>query len=194
MTAAIILAAGESSRLGQPKQNLLFKGRTLLQSAVDSALQSNCKPVIVMLGANASQINPIAGVTTLKNKDWKEGMASSIRIAIEEINKDLSIDNVIIMLCDQPFVSAELLNALIDKQIETGKSIVACTYNGTIGVPVLFDHTIFAELLLLQGQEGAKKILKTHANVIATIPFEQGGIDIDTPDDYERLRKIDARP
>jgi molybdenum cofactor cytidylyltransferase len=190
MIAAIILAAGESSRLGQPKQNLIFNGRTLLQKAVDSAQRSNCDPVIVVLGANFNQIKPISGVTTLYNKDWEEGMASSIRTGINEINKNVSIDKVIILLCDQPFVSTELLNSLTDKQIETGKPIVACVYNGTKGVPVLFARTLFAELLLLQGQEGAKKILKAHANETVTVPFEQGSIDIDTLDDYEKLRKL----
>ena len=191
MTGVIILAAGASSRLGEPKQNLLFKGQTFLQNAVGSALQSKCRPVIVVLGANADKIEPISGTTTLYNKDWKEGMASSIRIGVEHIIKDPSINSVIITLCDQPFVSSELLNKLIDKQIETDKSIVACTYSGTTGVPALFDRTLFPELLVLQGQEGAKKILKTHNNKTATIPFEQGNIDIDTQDDYKHLRKLD---
>lgn len=190
MTGLIILAAGESSRLGQPKQNLVFNGQTFLQHAVESGRLSKCKPLIVVLGSNSEKIKPIAGTITLYNKDWQEGMASSIRIAIGEINKDSSIDNVIIMLCDQPFVSATLLNTLIDKKIETGKPIVACTYNGTRGVPALFDRALFAELLSLQGPEGAKKILMAHANEIATIPFEQGGIDIDTPDDFEQLIKL----
>jgi molybdenum cofactor cytidylyltransferase len=87
-------------------------------------------------------------------------------------------------------VGAELLNSMTKKENETGKPIVACAYKGTTGVPVLFDRTLFAELLLLQGQEGAKKILKAHAHEVAIIPFEQGSIDIDTPDDYERLLKL----
>ena len=189
MTAAIILAAGESSRLGQPKQNLFFNGQTLLQRAVDSTQRSKCKSVIVVLGANADVITPPAKTTLLYNKDWKEGMASSIRIAINEVNEDVSVDKAIILLCDQPFVSAELLDSMIDKQTETGKTIVACTYNGTIGVPVLFERGLFAELLLLRGNEGAKKVLKDHIPDIASIPFEQGGIDIDTPADYEQLRR-----
>jgi molybdenum cofactor cytidylyltransferase len=190
MTGIIILAAGESNRLGQPKQNLIFNGQTLLQRAVDSALQSECKPVIVVLGANSDQIGPITDTTILYNESWPEGMASSIRTAINELNKHLSVDKVIIMLCDQPFVNATLLNALIDKQVQTGKPIVACAYSGTTGVPVLFDHSLFAELLLLQGHEGAKKILITHANQIATIPFEKGNIDIDTISDYNYLLKL----
>ncbi len=190
MTSLIILAAGESSRLGQPKQNLIFNGKTLLQRAVESGQDSECETIIVVLGANSNEITPIPGTTTLYNPDWKEGMASSIKKAVLEINNDLSVDKVIIMLCDQPFVGAALLNSLISKYIETCKPIVACTYNETTGVPVLFDRTLFNDLLLLQGKDGAKKILKDHANDIATIPFEQGGIDIDTPEDYERLRGL----
>ncbi len=190
MTGLIILAAGESKRLGQPKQNLVFNGHTLLQHAVQSGQASECDPIIVVLGANTEDIKPIAGTKTLYNQNWKEGMASSIKTGIHEINKDLLIDKVIIMRCDQPFVSAELLNSMIAKQIETEKPIIACTYNGTTGVPVLFDRTLFAELLLLQGQEGAKKILITHTDEVATIPFDEGSIDIDTPDDYKRLLKL----
>src|ERR1700749_3847202 len=185
MTAVIILAAGESSRLGQPKQNLLFNGQTLLERTVNSALQSNCDPVIIVLGANADKINPITGVTILYNKDWQEGMASSIRIGIDEINRNLSVNNTIILLCDQPFVNATLLNTLIEKHTQTGKPIIASAYSGITGVPVLFQRSLFAELLLLGGHEGAKKILITHANGIATVPFEQGNIDIDTISDYE---------
>ncbi|WCT14312.1 nucleotidyltransferase family protein [Mucilaginibacter jinjuensis] len=187
MTALIILAAGESSRLGQPKQNLIFKGKTLLQLAVDAGLKSDCATVIVVLGANSKQINPIPETATLCNKNWKEGMASSIKMAMLEIDKDATFDKVIIMLCDQPFVNAALLNSLIKKQAETQKAIVACAYNGTTGVPVLFDSKLFGELLLLKGKEGAKKILKNHAAEIAEVVFEKGGIDIDTPEDYENL-------
>jgi molybdenum cofactor cytidylyltransferase len=187
MTGLIILAAGESSRLGRPKQNLIFNGKTLLQRAVESGQDSKCKTIIVVLGANSNQITPIPGTTTLYNPDWKEGMASSIRKAVLEINNDLSVDKVIIMLCDQPFVTSTLLNALINKQTESGKPIIASAYNDTTGVPVLFDRSLFTKLLQLQGSEGAKKILKKHADDVATIPFKQGSIDIDTPEDYERL-------
>jgi molybdenum cofactor cytidylyltransferase len=190
MTAAIILAAGESSRLGQPKQNLIFNGQTLLERVIDSAQQSKCNPVIVVLGANSDKIKPMAETITLYNKDWQEGMASSIRTAIDEIDRNPLVNNAIILLCDQPYVNATLLNTLIDKQAQTGTPIVACAYNGTTGVPVLFDRSLFTELLLLQGREGAKKILLTHANDSVTIPFEHGSIDIDTFGDYENLLKL----
>ncbi len=190
MAGLIILAAGESKRLGQPKQNLVFKGQTLLHRTIETGQQAQCKPIIVVLGANADLITPIAKTQTLYNKDWQKGMASSITLGVEEIKKNPSVQQVIIMLCDQPFADAKLLNALVDKQAETGKPIVACAYNGTIGVPALFERSLFGELLQLQGNEGAKKILLAHPNDVAVIPFEKGSIDIDTPGDFEKLGSL----
>ncbi len=188
MAGIIILAAGESKRLGQPKQNLVFRGKTLLQRAIDTALDSACSPVIVVLGANKEQISiqPHTKISILQNPDWPEGMASSIRLAIHQMMKQ-GADSTIIMLCDQPFVDAELLNTMQQKQKDTGKPIIACTYKEATGVPVLFHSSLFPDLLLLKGHEGAKKILQTHADDIAGIPFEKGGIDIDTMEDYEGL-------
>jgi molybdenum cofactor cytidylyltransferase len=190
MTGLIILAAGESSRLGRPKQNLEFEGQTLLQRAVETGIRSKCDKIIVVLGANSDKIKPVQGASVVYNKDWAQGMASSIKTGMGEINDATEIKNVIIMLCDQPFVDAGLLNTLISRHTETGKPIVACEYNGITGVPVLFDHSLFSDLLLLQGTDGAKKILRQHPDKITTIPFEKGSIDIDTPEDVERLQKL----
>jgi molybdenum cofactor cytidylyltransferase len=190
MTALIILAAGESCRFGQPKQNLVFQNQTLLERAIATGLASNCKPVTVVLGANSDLINLKIRHEDLKlihNPNWVEGMASSIRIAINEIENNDLVSSAIIMLCDQPFVTSVLIEDLQQKQIETGKPIVACSYQNTVGVPVLFDRSIFGELHALTGNEGAKKIIKKHQQDVETIPFEKGSIDIDTPGDYERL-------
>jgi molybdenum cofactor cytidylyltransferase len=190
MTGLIILAAGASTRLGFPKQTLLFKGKTLLEIAIEAGIRSKCEPVIVILGANADAIAPGIknyDITTIHNPDWEEGMASSIRLAITHIKKNEAINSIIIMLCDQPYVSRTLINSLLYKQQETEKNIIACSYKDTLGVPALFSSRLFDELLLLQGQEGAKKLFNTHTNDIAIIPFEKGGIDIDTLADYENL-------
>src|ERR1700761_2240537 len=106
MTAGIILAAGPSSRLGFPKQTLLYKGKTLLELAVEAALKSKCGPVVVVLGANAAEIEPGIknnNITILHNANWEEGMSSSIRTAIKHLEKDPEIDAAVMMLCDQPF-------------------------------------------------------------------------------------------
>jgi molybdenum cofactor cytidylyltransferase len=187
MTAAIILAAGESARLGFLKQTLLYKGKTLLEWAVEAAQKSKCDMVMVVLGANTDKVKPVSGTTTLYNENWGQGMASTIKTAFEHIEKNQNIDTAIIMLCDQPFVNRALLDSMMYKQQQTNKPIVACSYHDTIGVPVLFTRNLFPKLLTLQGKEGAKKILDQHPDDIAVIPFEKGGIDIDTIQDYERL-------
>jgi molybdenum cofactor cytidylyltransferase len=192
MTALIILAAGASTRLGQPKQNLLFQNSTLLQKAIETGIASGCRPLIVVLGANAEQIHlPVENenVEILINGDWVEGMASSIRVAINQIENNAAVEGAIIMLCDQPYMNVELLGHLQKKQVETNKPIVACEYSEGFGVPALFDRLLFDDLRLLTGNEGAKKIIKNHPDHVATISFEKGSIDIDTMEDYERLIK-----
>jgi molybdenum cofactor cytidylyltransferase len=192
MTALIILAAGASNRLGQPKQNLLFENKTLLQRAIDTGLASHCKSIIVVLGANTNQLQLPLQHENLKiivNQDWAEGMASSIRVAVSHVEKNSSFTSVIVMLCDQPFVTPELIEQLRQKQLESGKPLIACTYLDSVGVPALFDRSLFVELQSLKGNEGAKKIIKNHADDLSIIQFENGGIDIDTLEDYERLLK-----
>ncbi|HEY8782331.1 MAG TPA: nucleotidyltransferase family protein [Mucilaginibacter sp.] len=189
MTGIIILAAGSSSRLSKPKQNLVYKGRTLLQRAIETALKSVCRPVIVVLGANENVImSTIEGfdAAIIQNPGWQEGMASSIRSGIEELQIiEPEADSVILMLCDQPFVDASLIDRLVQKK--SIKSIVACAYDNTIGAPVLFAAAYFDELLLLKGQEGAKKLLMKYPYDVITVSFPRGSIDIDTVEDFERL-------
>lgn len=189
MTAVFILAAGQSSRLGFPKQTLLFKGKTLIETAVEAALKSKADAVMVVLGANADKIRPYVSnesVGVINNPDWNAGIASSIRLAIQSVNDDKNISDVIFMLSDQPFVNRAVIDSLVHKRQQTGSKIVACAYNDTIGVPVLFNRLLFPQLLALKGQEGAKKIIGNYTDV-ATVSFENGSIDIDTIADYEEL-------
>jgi len=192
MTGIIILAAGSSSRLGTPKQNLVYRGQTLLQRAVEVACSSVCKPVIVVLGANEDAIKPTiktTPVTIIYNPDWHEGMASSIRLGVKEIQKSApAVTSVILMLCDQPFVDVNLLNTLVEIKTTSEADIVASAYNNTIGVPVLFGSTYFDDLLSLRGQEGAKKLLMKHKEGVVSVPFPLGSVDIDTVEDYEKVK------
>lgn len=193
MTGLIILAAGSSSRLGTPKQNLIYKGQTLLQRAIQTALTSVCSDnVVVVLGANESAIRQEISdqlVHVVYNPDWPEGMASSIRLGVAEMIKmQPLLTSVILMLCDQPFVDPLLIYQLTEKRVESDHSIIACSYRGTLGVPVLFDASYFPQLLMLQGKEGAKKLIKAFPNDVATVSFPLGAIDIDTLDDYEVLK------
>ena len=190
MTGIIILAAGPSSRLGTPKQNLVYENQTLLQRNIKVALATGCHPVVVVLGANKDVILPtIDGqpIEVAYNDDWEEGMASSIRSGIAHLKKNhAKISSVILMLCDQPFVTTNILSQLIE--VSSNKSITACAYDKVVGPPVFFDSHYFAQLLLLKGNEGAKQLMLKHEAHITTIPFAAGGIDIDTMDDFERLK------
>lgn len=189
-TSLIILAAGNSSRLGKPKQQLIFKGFSLLQRAIQAGLKSNCSRPVVILGAFYENFTPdinTGQVDILINPAWQKGMASSIRTGMEAIVENQKPDQVIIMLCDQPFVDENILNQLITTQQETDKPIVACRYQNTLGVPVLFNKKIFPQLMALKGREGAKKILQRFPEEITSVPFPLGHIDIDTFSDYQAL-------
>jgi len=191
MTGLILLAAGASTRLGAPKQDLLYQGKTLLQHAIQVALSTNCTPVIVVQGAHALVISPEVPrerVAIVENPDWQEGMASSIRAGITALEQRAPLaTGVILMLCDQPLVGPDHLNNLVQKKLETNKSIVASYYNNTLGVPVLFDKSFFPRLQALKGQEGAKKLLYQYEPEVAAVPFPQGSVDIDTIADYKKL-------
>lgn len=194
MTALLILAAGSSSRLGQPKQKLFYKGRSLLQRAIDEGLASDCSDVLVVLGASEESVRieiDQKDVRIVVNKDWKKGMSSSIKCGINALIKNKpEISQAIIMLCDQPFVDAEILNRLITAKQLSGKAIAACSYDNTLGTPVLFDRTYFSHLLSLEGQLGAKKLVFNNQDQVVSVPFPFGNIDIDTIEDYEKLREI----
>ena len=189
--AIIILAAGNSSRLGQPKQLLDYRGKTLLQHMIDEALASNAGSVVVVLGANSELIcekTKMKGTTVIINDHWASGMASSIRVAIEAIASERDIDGALLTLCDQPHVDSGLLKALMKTQHESGKSIVACTYEGIVGVPAIFSRDLFPALLSLKGQEGARKLIAANPHRLEVIPFPKGIIDIDTLAAYQRLK------
>src|SRR4051812_25705524 len=112
MTTLIILAAGASSRLGFPKQTLLYKGKTLLEIAIEAGLKSKCDGVTVVLGANAEAIEPgikSYGINIIHNPNWADGMASSIAVAINSLQPTTAVRSAIIMLCDQPFVSRAVI-------------------------------------------------------------------------------------
>jgi molybdenum cofactor cytidylyltransferase len=189
-TALIIVAAGNSSRLGQPKQQLRFGGRSLLERAVQAGMDSPCQSTLVVLGAYHEEIlrhSDLKSALVLVHQDWEKGMGSSIKAGLKELLKKENPDQIITMLCDQPFVDGKLLTQLINKQQETGKGIIACTYGDTVGVPVLFDRRYFPLLLEMEDAEGAKKIIEKLPEALALVSFGKGTIDIDTADDYRRL-------
>ena len=189
----IILAAGSSSRLGTPKQLLPYKKNTLIEHSIEVALISLARRVIVVLGANAETMQP--GIENDKlsfiiNEKWEEGIASSIRCGLRySLNQTNPPQNVLYMVCDQPYINTDLLDKLITLQEQTGHAIVASKYAETTGIPAIFAAALFPELLQLRGDTGAKKIIAQQKDKMAAVPFPLGDIDIDTEADYRHLQK-----
>jgi molybdenum cofactor cytidylyltransferase len=190
----MILAAGASTRMGTPKQLLSYRGRSFVRHITEVSLTSLCQPIAVVLGANAERIKPEISqlpIQIVENQQWAEGMSTSIRVGLEAlvaVNQDL--DAVAIALCDQPFVSSQTLDRIVEAYHFTGKPIIASEYAGTLGVPVLFSHTLFSEIMALKSTEGAKQLIKRHIHEVFSIPFPEGSIDIDTPNDYDQLQTL----
>jgi molybdenum cofactor cytidylyltransferase len=190
-TGVIILAAGNSSRLGRPKQLLPYRGKTLLMHVVTEVLAADLQPVVVVTGAFQEEVtDSLCGqsLDIIFNPDWAEGMASGIVAGLSNIlSLHADVDAVLITVCDQPFISAELLLQLVSTHDSSAKGIVACAYADSVGTPVLFGRSYFEQLLALSGSEGAKKLLKQYPDDLATIAFPGGDIDIDTAEDAVRL-------
>lgn len=190
-TAIIILAAGNSSRLGRPKQLLKYKESTLLKNTISEALKVYNSFVIVVTGANHNEVEKQLNTEEINicfNPEWETGMSSSI---VKGLNELLLLkpdsDECIFAVCDQPFVNNLIFEHLIRHYHKSKKRIIASAYSETLGTPVLFHRKYFNELLELSGQEGAKKIIKKHQDDVYSVPFEKGDIDIDTEEDYNKL-------
>jgi molybdenum cofactor cytidylyltransferase len=192
MSSLVLLAAGESARMGTPKQLLQFGGRSLLRGAAEEALASGCHPVVVVLGGSAPRMaEEVADldVRTVTNLAWREGIGASIRAGMTSLitgpDGD-AVESVVIAVCDQPFCTAPLIRQLVTCHEENQCAAVASSYQGVRGVPALFSRALFPELLALRGPEGARGILQRHAHETLEVPFAKGAIDIDTPLDYAR--------
>ena len=191
----VILAAGASTRMGSPKQLLRFNDQSLLRRAAETALASDCRPIIVVLGAHAGLLLPEVEnlpVRCVVNSDWMQGMGSSITTGVQVLLQETIPDipethGVIFMLCDQPYVSPQLLDQLVAVSRDTNAPVVACDYSETLGVPAYFDRSLFPELMGLQGDEGARKVIQRHRSEAASVSFPEGILDIDTPEDFQIL-------
>lgn len=180
---AVILAAGSSSRLGQPKQLLEYQGQTLVGQTAQAALDAGCDPVALVLGANREMIAPTLqdlGLTILPNGSWERGLGTSIRLGVAALQE---CDAIFLLVCDQPKVDAALLRQLIARQEKTGQPMIACGYAGTHGVPALFTRACYERLLALDDETGAKALFLAYPGEVAAVSFEAGALDIDTPQD-----------
>lgn len=188
----VILAAGESKRMGAPKQLLDLGGKSLIRHTVEVALATDFRPVVVVLGANKAQVAPQLEelpVTIIENPKWQEGMSTSVKLGLVGLYMtEKNIDSALFLVCDQPHISTPLLKSMAKVQALTNKKIVACQYDNQLGVPVLFNRDIFTELLDLQGDKGARFLLRKFPDDTARVRFDLGSIDLDTPQDYETYK------
>ncbi len=193
--AALVLAAGASTRLGKPKQLVTFNGERLLDRAIRIAKEAGASPVFVVLGAEYERMlealanspeGPETGVRILINKAWKTGMASSIRLGATAAER-VGAEDLLVLGCDQPAVSANHLLALCEASKR--EHVVASYYWQRRGIPALFPSFAFHVLQELTGDTGARELLQDEA--VLTVPLPGGEFDVDTPEDLERLRAME---
>jgi molybdenum cofactor cytidylyltransferase len=189
----IILAAGGSTKLGHPKQLVQFEGQSLIRRSVEMALAVDAAAVIVILGSKASEIADEIGDLPAKkviNDDWSAGISSSLKAGLARlIELHPSIEAALIMLSDQPFISEQTVRSLLDAYHSSDKPIAAAEYNGVVGVPAVFDRSVFDELMTLEGDAGARVVIRRDPGRVAAVPMPEAAFDIDTPDDLDRLKE-----
>jgi CTP:molybdopterin cytidylyltransferase MocA len=186
-TAAVILAAGASTRLGEPKQLITIHGETLLARAIRIAQESGVDHVFAVLGANSAAIRAQAHIATIaENPLWQQGMGTSIRTGVQAA---AAYDAVLLLTCDQPALTSFHLAQLLVAGAE-GKRIAASTYAERTGIPAIFPQKYFAELIALTGDSGARHLLRMHKDEVVEVPLENGELDIDTPESLEAIRRL----
>jgi molybdenum cofactor cytidylyltransferase len=187
---AVVLAAGPSSRLGQPKQLLEWEGEPLVRRAARTALDAGLWPVVVVLGARCDEVRAaLAGMplATVHNAAFAEGLAGSIRAGLHRLRVCApAVKGAVLLACDQPLVDPAHLGALATAAESAGKPIAASAYAGTLGMPALFAASIFPELLRLQADAGARRVIAREEARVTSVPLAGGELDVDTPDDWAR--------
>ncbi len=192
-SAAVILAAGEARRFGGQKLLALLDGRRLLQYAVDAANASTLDPVVVVLGADADEIEralDLGRARILHNAAYASGQASSLRVGLAAV-ENAGVDAIVVLLGDQPRVRAALLDALAAHQRETGGAAVVSSWRGTRSPPTLLHRDLWPDVHRLEGDVGAREILSRRSDVaVVDVTPELGALDdVDTREDHARLAR-----
>jgi len=192
MIAALLLAAGGSSRLGAPKQLLPWGDTTLLGHVLDSLRELPFDEVFVVIGAAANEILDkvdLSGTTVIENPEWEEGMASSLRVGLDAVLRLSRADAVAIFLGDQPDISEEVVSGLLEARRSTKRQAIVPKYRYIWGNPVVVERSLWLRLMSLEGDEGAKGLLQAHPEWVHEVWFEQRSPrDVDTRADFDDLR------
>ncbi len=189
-----MLAAGGSTRSREPKQLLLFRGRELLKHSVEVAVGSVCEPICIVLGAGADQFEKLVEdlpVIIAINQDWESGVSSSIRTGLRKVGElGDRLDAVLFTAIDQPLVTSKMLDDLVELYERRHSLIVACSYNETVGIPALFDQSLFNHLEGLEGDQGAKQVILQNIDNALRVDCPEAGIDIDREEDLAQLNEL----
>jgi molybdenum cofactor cytidylyltransferase len=194
MIGAVILSAGESSRMGRPKALLPINGQTFIEKIVGALKQTSVGKIIVVLGHSAAEMKrriEHLPVEILINSDYKLGQLSSLQVAVRDLEKTADCDGMLVHLVDHPYIDAKLVENMIDRFRATGKLIVVPLHGTRRGHPVLFSRKLFGELLAAPIDQGAKAVVNAHRDDTLEIDTEDVGItlDIDTPELYRQYVK-----
>ncbi|HEU0003569.1 MAG TPA: nucleotidyltransferase family protein [Ktedonobacteraceae bacterium] len=207
-TAAIILAAGSSTRMGGGRHKLLLPlhNRPVLAHVLDAVLASQARPVVLVLGHQAEQVRShlatyasYPDLSIIENPDYLQGMSTSMRLGIQTLqihgymkSSNGEIDSALVLPGDQPLITAQDIDALIAAYRMTGKRIIAPLYEGKRGNPVLFNVSLFPELLEVTGDEGGRSVLARHRDEIAAVEMGNplANIDVDTWEAYQRVVEV----
>jgi molybdenum cofactor cytidylyltransferase len=202
--AAIILAAGSSSRMGAGRSKLFLPlgEQPVLAHVLTAVLAAQTRPIVLVLGHQAAQaralLSPYLSAPDLQiigNPAYQQGMSTSLRAGLQALTgsnartEQQHIGGAIILLGDQPLITSSIIDALIATRQTTGKRIVAPLYNGKRGNPVLFSADLFPELAAVTGDEGGRRVIERHREEIATVEVEdaQASFDVDTWEAYQQV-------
>jgi molybdenum cofactor cytidylyltransferase len=188
---AVVLSAGESSRMGRPKALLPIDGQTFIEKIVAALKQTKVGKIIVILGHNARELQSKIShlpVEILINTDYKLGQLSSLQLAVRNLQPDLECDGMLVHLVDHPYLAPALVEEMIRRFYETKKRIIVPKFHGKRGHPVIFSNALFDEILKAPMEEGAKAVVNAHRAETLEIETEEEGIavDIDTPELYQQ--------
>ena len=196
MIVAVVLSAGESSRMGRPKALLPIDGQTFIERIVAALKHSGIDRILVVLGFNAEEMRreiEHLPVEILINQDYQQGQLSSLQTALRRLSSEKDCDAILVHLVDHPYLSTAVVNRMIDRYRESKSCIVIPKYRGKRGHPVLFDRSLFTELLAAPLDQGAKAVVNAHRHETLELDTEDVGVtlDIDTPELYRQHVKGD---
>jgi len=190
-TAIVILAAGGSRRLGQPKQLLSVLGEPLLRRVVRMAAEVSPDHLIVVLGSSAYDCVPVikdCEADIVVNPFWESGLAGSIRIGVERAEEQ-GADFVLLLLADQPWLNSGVIRRFLDRMDGRTDVIISARYDGVLGAPMIFGSDWFPQLKDLEGDQGARNLVSQEGRRVEVIDWSEGAFDLDTPEDLASLMR-----